>query len=100
MPNDNYGSRGNDALAAFDSNIPLVDAAMRNASTLIGHMISHGLSASKETRHNCVVAQATLAQSVVDMLDEMMVLTLLNVLLRQRGCSKIEVTGQKRKRAE
>ena len=104
LPDDDYGNRGDDALAAFGSNIPLVDAAMRNASARIGHMLSHGFTASEETRRNFVVAQATLAQSVVDMLDsvrdERMVLAPLNVLLCQRGGSKSEVTGQKRKRAE
>ena len=104
LPDDDYDNRGDDTLAAFDSNIPLVDAAMRNASARIGHMLSHGFTASEETRRNFVVAQATLAQSVVDMLDSVrddrMVLAPLNVLLCQRGGSKSEVTGQKRKRAE
>ena len=102
--NDGDDNRDDESLAAFDSNIPLVDAAMRNASARIGHMLSHGFTASEETRRNFVVAQATLAQSVVDMLDSVrddrMVLAPLNVLLCQRGGSKSEVTGQKRKRAE
>ena len=113
---DDDDNRDDEALAAFDSNIPLVDTAMRNASALVDCMLSHGFTASEETRREFAVAQATLAQSVIYMINsvrvnrqvlatddwgnERMVLIVLNVLLCQRGGDKIEVTGQKRKRAE
>ena len=102
--NDGDDNRDDESLAAFDSNIPLVNAATRNASALADYMISHGFTASEETCRDFVVAQATLTQSVVDMIDsvrvnrqalatddwgdERMVLVLLNVLLRHRGGEK------------
>ena len=57
----NNGDRGDEVLAAFDNNIPLVDMAMNNASALANCMLSHGFTASKEIRRDFVVAHAMLA---------------------------------------
>ena len=66
-PDDDDNNTGDDeALAAFDSSVPLVDMAMRSAATLIGHLLRHGFTAPEATRCSFIVAMATLAQNAHD----------------------------------
>ena len=119
---DEENTGGDEALAAFDSSVPLVDMVMRSAATLIGHLLRHGFTAPKVTRRSFIVAMATLAQNAHDVVlsqripqilttqwalasddwDEGrgMVVTLLSVLLRQWGGDTVTLAGQKRKRLE